>query len=370
MKYSHLLVPLITIGTVCAQDEVEIPDPHLPTRPPSKNDVDIMVEDDDGESCTSGEYPGMSSGATTQGAFSPAPEPDCVSGVFSHIPVPQISLGKAVQAVVQKPVQVFVYNDKGVMANVVDLWTTALREVLVAPVIVQPVTAKEIQSGKLEEERCTLFIIPGGIATQYDLELKAEGKQEIKNFANRGGKCLGVGAGAYFLSSRSSFAMPGSGFIEREGVGLAQVTASGPFSPFLSSSSQFSMPGNGFITREGVGLAQVTASGPFSPVDKTRFDQGGTAFPITYVQDQHKLQFFAFCNGGCVFEGHSSEDVIATSVSGQAIIVKAGDNTVLSGVHPEFSPKWIPESSPFHQETLTQTSRYLLRIMLSSLSLI
>jgi glutamine amidotransferase-like uncharacterized protein len=289
---------------------------------------------------STGRSPGLSSrftsiGTTPQLSASPPPEVTMPDIASSAVRSPNCSHSDN-SVDLHSLIRVFVYHDDGVMPNSQSLWEHAFA-VIEGNFKLSFITAAMILDGKLSINSCDLLIVPGGRATPFHEKLQAMGKQKIKDFANQGGKCLGVGAGAYFLSSKSQFFLPGSTLMEREGVGLTDITA----------------------------------SGPFSPVNKTKFSCGESAFQITYVQEKSKPSAFAFCNGGCFFKNHDKAIVIAQTQSGDAVVVKENDNIILSGVHPEFSEAhWIPDASPFHKAVLTQASHALLICILKELSLL
>jgi len=322
LKQHHLFAPFLTIGCICAQDLGVVISPVDYAN--KRSSISENKNKDDDTRFVPEEEQGLS--------------PELLSGRLSRQDayetgddiLPVINL-----ADVRQRTKVYLYNDDGVMPNSVDLWKRAFGA-LSATFDLRPVTAADIQAGELQVARCDLFIMPGGAATPFHEKLTALGKEKIKNFAISGGKCLGVGAGAYFLSS----------------------------------SSKFTMPGNICIEREGVGLAQAIASGPLVAFEKTQFSQYGVSFPITYIQEAGKPRSSVFCNGGCSFDGHAKAAVIAETASGLNVVIQEAGNIVLSGVHPEFSASWVASSPHLVQEVLINSSRYLLKRILRSLSLI
>lgn len=334
LKSNNLLVPFLTIGaisTLLGAESLDIsPNPHSSTRPPSRA---LSMEDDQGNNAsaeagirTEVSSRGTSTDTTPCLVFSPPPE----DASETRPRLDECGISEA-----QKTINIFLYNDEGVMSDSFDIWKAAIGG-LDVPFILESVTAADIQSGKLNTAQCDLFIMPGGRASPFHEKLQDVGKQKIREFSRCGGKCLGVGGGAYFLSHRSTF----------------------------------QMPSGETIVKDGVALVDASAIGPCSPAKKTRLPLDGIVFSVTYSQEKHKPQSSVFCNGGCFFEGHSADDVIAETATGQAVVIKSANNVVLSGVHPEFSAIWTCDSSLFHQVVLTQMSRDLLTQILKSLSII
>ncbi len=358
VKFKSCYLLFLLISASCTLNgATKSPSEHDLTQPPSiraSKDNIVLPETDESQAVSPTEQsqgisPRFTSiGTTPQLSASPPPEDaNAMSAIgfgevrspnSSHADNPKnmsVSLMESDNG--DAPIQVFVYNDEGVMPQTVALWEQAFA-FLAGNFMLSFIKADTILSGKLNIDNCDLLIMPGGRATPFHQKLDTLGKEAIKKFVNSGGKCIGVGAGAYFLSARSTFCIPGSTCIEREGVGLSTVKA----------------------------------VGPFSPIKKTRFPSGGSAFQVQYMQEQYgDVSSFVFCNGGCVFENDYEVTVIAKTDSGHPVVVKQNDNIVLSGVHPEFSEEhWIPEASPFHKQVLTQSSRTLLVRILIELSLL
>ena len=237
-----------------------------------------------------------------------------------------------------EPIKVFIYNDDGVMEQSETVWTQAFFKIG-RNFILSFITADMILKDNLKPENCHLFIMPGGRATPFHEKLGDIGKDKIKDFAKNGGKCLGVGAGAYFLSYKSEF---------------------------------WSHDGT-YITRKGLDLIRTEARGPFSPINEEIFEGEGSLFDITYHQELHQkfnsLRLSAFCNGGCFFRHHTAA-VIAATRSGEAVIIKHSDHIILSGVHPEFSSNWVSKADARQLNLLTEDSKTLLQCILKSLLLI
>ncbi|HCU06299.1 MAG TPA: hypothetical protein DIC42_01765 [Holosporales bacterium] len=353
-KSHHFLFLLISAGCTL-NGATESPYDDGVTQPPSLYTSKVDLFDQRGEDGTSSVSSHQSQGASpplasssvqTTPMLSPSPIPEGVSVIA--LPKEERGSDEAemddqkttakllhkLSPITKRVINVFVYNDDGVMPQTVALWEQAFA-FIEGNFMLSFIKAGTILSGHLNTERCDLFIMPGGRATPFHEKLGVTGKANIKIFADNGGKCLGVGAGAYFLSSRSKFILPGGNSIERDGVGLAQTEAYGPFSPIQSQ--------------------------------KTKFTNGGSAFQVRYVQETYREESFVFCNGGCFFENHEATVIAATEL-GEAVVIREANNIILSGVHPEFSPQWIPGASPFHRNALTQNSRDLLSRILRAFS--
>lgn len=167
------------------------------------------------------------------------------------------------------------------------------------------------------EDTTSLLIFPGGRDLPYHFALQGEANGRIRSYVEKGGRFLGICAGGYYGASSIAFAQ---GSVE-EIVGGRELG----FFPGIAVGPAY---GNDFRYDSEVGARSVPILWEKGP---------GTPF-ISAL----------YFNGGCLFERaatFSSTEVIARygDLPGEpaaVVFCKKGEGAaLLSGVHPEYSPK-------------------------------
>jgi glutamine amidotransferase-like uncharacterized protein len=203
---------------------------------------------------------------------------------------------------------IFVYADKGVGPKSLTFSLQVLKEAY--PHAVRAIDHKTLLNTSWEEES-ELLVFPGGYDTPFQQSLGGVGNARIKAFVERGGKYLGICAGAYYASSCIEFEKGGKlEIVEKRELGFYPGKAVGP----------------------ALGL------GEFCYLS----DKG--AKPARIEWEQRSAPFkesFLYYNGGCAFEGDFEKvEVIARyGENKQAAIVLCQvekGKALLLGVHPEF----------------------------------
>jgi glutamine amidotransferase-like uncharacterized protein len=95
----------------------------------------------------------------------------------------------------RKEKNIFVYSGKG--SSFLDDITFALERMEVG---FSKIDERGVLNGKLDG--CDVLIIPGGWPQKYSKNLGDEGFQKIRNFVRKGGKYIGICAGAYLASKK------------------------------------------------------------------------------------------------------------------------------------------------------------------------
>ncbi|MBS0625537.1 MAG: biotin--protein ligase [Verrucomicrobia bacterium] len=177
-------------------------------------------------------------------------------------------------------------------------------------------TAKEIIAGALE--KVDVFILPGGRDLPYHAALQGPGNAQIRSFVEKGGKFIGICAGAYYGCSQVVFD-PGH-----------------PLEVCGERELKF-FPGSGIGPAYGFGTFHYN-----SPI-------GARAALL----ETEIGVFRAYYNGGCYFEGDLTDCKILArygELAGKppAIISRSigQGEAILSGVHIEASPDILAEADP------------------------
>ncbi len=102
----------------------------------------------------------------------------------------------------QKPLKIAVFNGNG--AGEISVIETIEALKIDTGIIAEPLSASEIQNGKLSEYDALIF--PGGSGSKQLLNLGETGKTIVTNFVEKQGKgVIGICAGAYLLSSTAGY---------------------------------------------------------------------------------------------------------------------------------------------------------------------
>jgi len=172
-----------------------------------------------------------------------------------------------------------------------------------------------------------LIIFPGGRDVYYHQALKGMANSSIYEYVSSGGKYLGICAGGYYGAKEISFekGYPLEIMDSRE-LGFFPGEARGP------------VYGNGLF-RYGT-------------------ESGSRAANLNWIfrDDDRGNKFSVYFNGGCEFvDAHKYgnvkilaryEDVENTPAAIVECLIGKG-KVVLSGVHPEYSPKFLDHKDPY-----------------------
>src|SRR3989304_9901603 len=222
---------------------------------------------------------------------------------------------------------IIVYVDQGVDGGALKHVMKSLQQevdTLVHPI--KRMDAEGLKKGGWEQEAAVL-VIPGGRDVYYHRALQGEGTKRIRAFVEKGGRYLGICAGAYFGSDAIEF---------EKGSGL-EVCA--------KRSLEF-FPG--------------LAKGPAYGLNKYSYEscRGVEAALISWTDSQCR----SYYNGGCAFEKAEQYDNVEVlgrylnlEGSPAAIInCKVGKGmALLSGVHIEYSSLLLSRTDPYIERIIT-----------------
>jgi glutamine amidotransferase-like uncharacterized protein len=218
-------------------------------------------------------------------------------------------------AVKKNMTKIILYADQGVDGESLNHLTFTLKEMLgTSHYSLQKMDAKTLIEEPWEKQ-ASLLIIPGGRDIFYHSLLNGRGTDKIRSFIEKGGKYLGICAGAYFACKS----------IEFEKGGLLEICA--------SRSLQF-FPG--------------VAVGPVYGLNKFSYEngQGAEAAKISWKNENCHIYF----NGGCTFVAEKQFPGVKTisrylDLAGHPpsmLEIEIGKGLVfLSGVHFEYSTKLL-----------------------------
>jgi glutamine amidotransferase-like uncharacterized protein len=171
------------------------------------------------------------------------------------------------------------------------------------------------------ESKTALLIIPGGRDIFYHASLDGAGTDKIRRFVEKGGNYLGICAGAYFACQSIAF------------------ETGGPLEVHGSRSLQF-FPG--------------VAKGPAYGPNKYSYEnaRGVEAAKISWERGECVVYF----NGGCLFESENPRPFVKTlsryldlphHPSAVLEIPVEKGCTILSGVHIEYTPRFLNREDPY-----------------------
>lgn len=208
--------------------------------------------------------------------------------------------------------QALVYYDRGASEQSADALVKSLKTLLDPSILVKKVDSTYLKTSSWEG-RTVVLAMGGGICSQWDAQLQDEERKKIHEYVRKGGKFLGLCAGAYYESQHTSFSLPGGSCMEKK--------RSFPF-----------FPGK--------------AIGPLVQVDDYLSPSAARAAAVAF-KIRGKVQPGAlYYQGGCFFDvaqESSQLQIIARyrSFSGElpaAINCKVGKGgAFLCGLHPEFA---------------------------------
>lgn len=244
---------------------------------------------------------------------------------------------------------IVIYVDKGVSGDALRHTVKSLqKEVDLSYHTLKRLDAEALIASPWEKETA-LLVMPGGRDVYYHEALKGLGTQKMRKFVERGGKYLGLCAGAYFAAD----------LIEFEKGGRLQV-----------------------CDKRSLELYPGLARGPALGLGKYSYesDQGVEAARISWEGEE----CFTYFNGGCLFESPDkfphvkvlSSYVDLEEKPAAVVSCKIGKGeAILSGVHLEFSAPFLTRSSPRMERVLPmlqkaeEQRRQIFRTLLERLGL-
>ncbi|KAK9481315.1 biotin-protein ligase [Lipomyces japonicus] len=248
---------------------------------------------------------------------------------------------------------VLVYAGAGTTVESVAQCTATLRAILSPYYSVHTVDA-DVLIKEPWSSSTSLIAIPGGADIPYCKALNGVANDKIKSFVNRGGVYLGFCAGGYYGASRVEFELDNPSLAVKGDRELA-------FFPGISRGTAYA----GFVYNSELGARAVKLKvnrdvlPELQDFDKNINNNDNDNNPLA-DDDSTQFEFASYYNGGSVFvDAHLLADKNVTVIArydqtpqvegGDAAIVhvKVGQGcAILTGPHPEFSPKRLHKSDP------------------------
>ena len=125
--------------------------------------------------------------------------------------------------------KVLIYNDEGVDRECFNETLRSInRSSIAEQVQVEAVNGTALNSTSWDE-RCLVFVVPGGRSTPYYELMRQSGMQRVCDYVSSGGAYLGLCAGGYFGCSRTEFELGGPlEIVRNDGLGFLAGKATGP----------------------------------------------------------------------------------------------------------------------------------------------
>ncbi len=207
--------------------------------------------------------------------------------------------------------QALVYMDEGVCRSSADALVGQLEAMLDPSISVIKVDSDYLKA-ELWEDKTIALVMGGGTCSSWDRHLGIEGVEKIRQYVFKGGRYIGLCAGAYFASAETRFELSGQTPIERKRpLAFFPGKAMGPL----------------IQTDEHLSLAAARAAEVSFKI------KGSSQIGSLYYQ------------GGCFFDlEEDTADVEVMSYyqsvgKASAVFCKVGRGfALLDGTHPEF--KW------------------------------
>jgi biotin--protein ligase len=221
---------------------------------------------------------------------------------------------------------IIIYVDQGVSGEALRQTVKSLQqEVDLTVHALKRMDAKQLLNEEWES-KTALLIVPGGRDVFYHASLSGQGTEKVKRFVEKGGRYLGLCAGAYF----------GADAIEFEKGGRLEV---------VDKRSLEFFPGRAVGPAYGPGKYSYES------------DAGVEAAKISWKGEE----CFAYFNGGCYFDAanrYPNVEVLSSYTNLEerpAAIVecKLGKGkALLSGVHIEFCTFFLTRGSKYLEKVL------------------
>ena len=228
---------------------------------------------------------------------------------------------------------IFIYKDEGVGGLSVKALIRSLnKSEVTSKYLVSTISADELIYGPWENE-CEILVIPGGRDVPYHQALQGMGNQKIKRFIEKGGKYLGICAGAYYASNQVIFEKES----EHEVIEKRELSF---------------FPGNA--------IGVLYKEKPFTY-------EGHKSAHLALVQSE-KESLYTYYNGGCYFENaeaySSSVDILARYQNAiyhnvpAVVMCRVGKGkALLSGVHFEVCPQYCGQEKKMRERLKLDESK-------------
>ncbi|MBS3904010.1 MAG: hypothetical protein KGZ39_01620 [Simkania sp.] len=213
--------------------------------------------------------------------------------------------------VVTPSLQALIYDDVGVDRPSVEAIAQQLRRILDSSIVIKRVDGIHLATQSWED-RTVVLILGGGVCKEWDARLGELGIDKIHEYVSRGGRCIGLCSGAYFLSAESYFKQIGQLPIER---------------------------------KRSLAFFEGKAIGPLLPTEDYRSPSAAQAAKVVFMMKEKMEEGFLYYQGGCYFEieKDSPQTTIISrcqNLTGEKVVavscrVNKGA-AFLCGMHPEF----------------------------------
>jgi len=180
-----------------------------------------------------------------------------------------------------------------------------LKRLLGPSIVVVQVDGEYLRTQKWEDKTVVLAM-GGGICSEWDHQLRAEGIQKIQNYVRGGGKYIGFCAGAYFAAAKSCF---------------GEMEKNRPLAFFPGRAVGPLVKGD-YLSLSGARAAEVSFKMKGAAVGGALYYQGGCLFDVE--EDSAAVEIMSrYCSLG----------------KAAAVFCRVGKGCAfLCGAHPEF--KW------------------------------
>ncbi|KAI9031214.1 biotin-protein ligase [Hyaloraphidium curvatum] len=204
---------------------------------------------------------------------------------------------------------VLVYTGPGTSKFAVENTLTTLKALLVGQYDVMSIDAKVILNEPWQESTAML-VIPGGRDLPYVRELSPRGTALIKDYVEKGGRYMGICAGAYFGCDRIEF---------EKGRELYEVTGDRDLKFFHGLGVGSAYPGFVYDTEAGARAIDIVATQP-----KLEAPEAASAFPP--VENDARV-IKTYHNGGCAFveDETSSVPSLVLARYAQPVVLFSGE---------------------------------------------
>ncbi len=210
------------------------------------------------------------------------------------------------------PKQILIFDDAGCASESIRAIASQLTSLFSCTV--EAKSAEYLKTHDWEKNTFAL-VMGGGECSRWDERLGTEGIERIRRYVTRGGRYLGICAGAYFAARESIFCLSGTAAIKKtRSLAFFDGIASGP----IKTSDNHLSPSAALAVKINL-LSQKTGK---------CYYQGGCSFNI--LEDSELTRVIA------CYEKPYQGSCIIRSIVGEG-------KAILCGLHPEFL--WKPEYS-------------------------
>ncbi|KAK9377893.1 biotin-protein ligase [Lipomyces chichibuensis] len=238
---------------------------------------------------------------------------------------------------------VLIYAGPGTTVESVAQCTTTLRSLLSPNYAVLTIDSPTLINEPWPPTT-SLVVVPGGADLPYCRTLNGPGNSKITSFVRGGGAYLGFCAGGYYGSSRVEFEENDPSYAV---VGRRELA----FYPGINRGTAF--PGFIYDSESGARAAKIKAITEELP--SLKIDESNP-----HIEEGSEFEFASYYNGGGVFvdaDSFKDKNVTVLARYAEEVKVEGGDAAVvhikvgagaaiLTGPHPEFSPRRLRKTDP------------------------